>query len=251
MHKYYNAMLGDLKQYVNHNDFTFFDFQLVCEDWSKNIFERPLEDFRLSTNFEVGVNIELTQYKPFDVLAHYMTYVTTSTNEFYTCPPKNLKGKPIQRMCYVSDYKIKGYDKSKQSEIVLKADILRYEVIYTELRKIRSSLGLSKTAEISLQTLNDKQAWHKLFTDIIKMYDAIKKIPLLSEGYHLEDIPKVHAYCNKIMAADFKRNMNINTYNKLRASYKKVYNHYDRLPTNYHMIVRRKMVDKYNSLIIN
>jgi len=251
MHKYYNAELGDLKQYANHNDFTFFDFQLVCEDWSKHIFERPLEDFRLSTNFEVGINIELAQYKPFDVLAHYMSYVTTSTNEFYTSPPPNLKGKPIQRMCYLSDYKIKGYDKSKQSKIALKEDLLRYEIVYTELRKIRNALELPKASNISLLTLNNKHTWDMLFSDILKMYDAIKKIPMISDGYPSVDINKVHSYCNKIKAADIKRNMNINTYNKLRASFKKVYNHYDQLPTNYHMVVRQKLVDKYNELILN
>jgi hypothetical protein len=165
------------------------------------------------------------------------------------CPPKNLKGKPIQRMCYLSDYKLKGYDKSKQAEVAIKEDLLRYEVIYTELRKIRKILGFSKTDDISLLTLNDQHIWHKLFIDIIKMYDAIKKIPLIPDAYPLEDIFKVNAYCSKIMADDIRRTMNINTYNKLRASFKDVYNHYDQLPSNYHQVVRKKLVSKYNSLI--
>jgi hypothetical protein len=248
MHGYYNALLGSSQQWVNYNDFTFFDFRLVCESWSKVIFERPLEDFKLSTNFEVGLNIESMEYAPFDVIAKYMSYGTTSTNEFYTCPPPNLKGKPIQRMCYLSDYKLKGYDKSKQAKIV-KQGLLRYEIVYTELRKIRKALKVADNSIVTLHALNDLYAWDRLFTDIIKMYDAIKKIPLITDAYPLDDIFKVHAYCNKNLADDIKRGMNINTYNKLRASYKEVYNHYNQLPTNYHVIIREKLVDKYKSLI--
>jgi len=248
MHGYYNAMHGSLRQWINYNDFTFFDFQIVCESWSKIIFERPLEDFKLSTNFEVGLNIDSQEYTPFEVITKYMSYITTTTNEFYTCPPSNLKGKPLQRMCYMSDYKIKGYDKSKQSHLA-KQGLLRYEIVYTELRKIRKSLNMPANSIISLQTLNDLNVWDKLFNDIIKMYDAIKKIPLITDAYPLDDIFKVHAYCNKKLADDIKRGMNVNTYNKLRASYKKVYNHYDLLHTNYHQIIRQKLISKYNSTI--
>lgn len=248
MHGYYNALHGLLKQWVNYNDFTFFDFRVVCESWSKVIFERPLDDFKLSTNFEVGLNIDSKEYPPFDVIAKYMSYGTTSNNEFYTCPTPNLKGKPIQRMCYLSDYKLKGYDKSKQAKIV-KQGLLRYEIVYTELRKIRRALKIADNCIVTLNTLNDLTAWDNLFNEIIKVYDNIKKIPLIPDAYPLDDIFKVHAYCNKNLADDIKRGMNINSYNKLRASYKGIYNHYDRLPINYHQLIRQKLVDKYNSLI--
>lgn len=249
MHGYFNAMHSNMQQWLNHNDFTFFDFQIVCESWSKVIFERPLEDFELSTNFEVGLNIELERFKPFDVIARYMSYVTTSINEFYTCPPPGLKGKPIQRMCYLSDYKLKGYDKSKQADIIIAEDLLRYEVIYTELRKIRQTLDVPKLSKISLLDLNDQHIWHKLFCDLLKTYDAIKKIPLIPDGYPMTDVYKIHAYCNKIQADDIKNCIGKTDYNKLRAELKNVYDYYDQLPDNYHQIVRAKLVNKYNSLI--
>lgn len=248
MHCFYNAQYGGMQQPINYNDFTFFDFQIVCDMWSTVIFDRPLVDFKLSTRFEVGLNIEVEKYSAFDVIDKYLSFSSTSTNSFYTCPPSNLRGKPLQRMCYLSDYKLKVYDKSKQAELA-KIGLLRYEVVYTELRKIRSALGLTANATITLQSLNSKEAWNKLFVDIVKMYDAIKKSPLLSDAISIEDIFKVHAYCNKSMADDIRRIMNPNSYKKLRASFKKVYNHYDQIQSNYHQIVRQKLVSKYNSLI--
>ncbi|MCC8410988.1 hypothetical protein LJ707_18760 [Mucilaginibacter sp. UR6-1] len=248
MHGYYNAMHSNLKQWVNHNDFTFSNFQVLCESWSKIVFERPIEDFKLSTNFETGINVKIDKYSQWDVISRYMSYGTSSINEFYTCPPHNLKGKPIQRMCYLSDYKLKAYNKSKQAEIAVK-DILRYEIVYNELRKIRNVLGFSKNDRITLQTLNDQEIWHKLFYGLLSMYDAIKKIPLIDTYQNEEDIFKVHSYCNKILADDLKLNKNINTYNKKRKSCREVYNRYDKLANNYHQVVREKLINKFNSLV--
>jgi len=245
LHCYYNARHGALQEWVNYNDFNISDLQVVSTGWSEIIFERPIQDFKLSTRFEFGLNIELDKYSPFEVIERYMSYVTTSTNPFYTCPPH--KGKPSQRMCFLSDYRLKLYDKSKQTGIG-KRGLLRYEVVYTELRKVRKILSLPSLTIVSLKDLNDLNNWEKLFKGMMAMYDAIKKIPLIMDEFPIADINRVYGYCNKSMADDIKRTMNPNTADKMRAASKLLYSRYDLSPTNYHQVVRQKLINKYYSL---
>lgn len=248
LHCLFNKEFGIIKQPVNYNDFSFFDFQVVLEYLSKIIFERPLENFLVSTNFEVGLNIQLDNISPMDLLSRYMSYGRTVTNEFLTVPPAGLKGKPIEKMCFMNDYKLKLYDKSEQSKIPVK-DIMRYEIVFTELRKIRQVLGYHKNFALNLSTLNDQHTWQTFFDSLLRMYDLIKKIPLLTEPFPPGDVAAIHGYCNKIMAYDIKNGMNVNTYNKRRAQMKKAYTRYDLSPNNYHQIVRQKLQSKFNRLI--
>jgi hypothetical protein len=245
LHCFYNATYGQLKNWVNYNDFNIADLQVVSTGWSEIIFERPVQDFIMSTRFEFGLNIELDQYSPFEVIERYQSYVTTSTSPFYTCPPR--KGKPLQRMCSMSDYGLKLYDKSEQAGISERG-LLRYEIVYTEIRKVRKMLNLPFNSIISLKDLTDLDNWDKLFYGMMDMYDAIKKIPLITGEFPLADINHVYGYCNKLMADDMKRNINLNTADKMRAALKVVYNKYNLSPTNYHQVVRQKMINKYHSL---
>jgi len=246
LHCYYNAQYGQLHQWVNYNDFNIADLQIVSSGWSEFVFERPAQDFKLSTRFEFGINIELDKYSPFEVIERYMSYVTTATNPFYTCPPK--KGKPLQRMCSLSDYGLKLYDKSKQAGIA-KQGLLRYEVVYTEIRKVRKMLNVPLGNVITLNDLTNPDSWDKLFYGMMQMYDAIKKIPLITEAFPKNDINEIYGYCNKLMAYDLKQQLNPNTADKMRAAAKQVYNQYDLSATNYHQVVRQKLINKYNSLI--
>ncbi|MDB5005697.1 MAG: hypothetical protein JWP45_90 [Mucilaginibacter sp.] len=245
LHCFYNARHGQLQDWVNYNDFNISDLQVVSTGLSEIIFERPTEDFKLSTRFEFGLNIKLDKYSPFEVIERYLSYVTTSTSPFYTCPPH--KGKPSQRICFMSDYRLKLYDKSQQAGLTKKG-LLRYEVVYTELRKVRKMLCLPILNVITLKDLNDLNNWDKLFNGMMAMYDAIKKIPLITDEFPIPDINRVYCYCNKTMADDIKRNMNPNTVDKMRAAAKHVYNQYDLSPKNYHQVVRQKLVNKYNLL---
>lgn len=162
--------------------------------------------------------------------------------------PRNLKGKPIQRMCYLSDYKLKFYDKSKQAEIA-DQDLLRYEIIFTELRKIRQVLGFQISDPLSLLTLNDSEVWSKFFKNLIQTYDAIRKIPLIKGQISIPDIAEIHGYCNKIMADDIKMNMNVHSFKKKRSEMSKIYEFYNSRVDNYHLVVRDKLITKYNSLV--
>jgi hypothetical protein len=245
LHCYYNARYGPIQDWVNYNDFNISDLQVVSAGWSEIIFERPIDDFKLSTRFEFGLNIELDKYSPFEVIERYMSYVTTSTSQFYTCPPH--KGKPSQRMCFMSDYRLKLYDKSQQAGVTQKR-LLRYEIVYTELRKVRKMLSMPNLNIVTLKDLNDLNNWDKLFNGMMSMYDAIKKIPLITDGLPVSDINRVYSYCNKPMADDIKRNMNPNTVDKMRAASKLIYTQYDLSTNNYHQVVRQKMVNKYHSL---
>jgi hypothetical protein len=220
----------------------------VSDNLSNIIFERPAKDFRLSTNFEVGLNIQLNEYSPFDVISRYMSCVTTQINEFFTCPRYKLKGKPVERLCCMSDYSLKVYDKSIQANID-EPGLLRYEMIYVQLRKIRCVLNLDSQDEITLSMLNSKETWHLLFKNLINMYDSIKKIPLVMEPLPIDVINHIHGYCSKIKADDIKRSMSANTYKKERKAMERVYDKYNLSAINYHQLVKERLIEKYYSLI--
>jgi len=150
-------------------------------------------------------------------------------------------------MCFMSDYRLKLYDKSQQAGIN-DMGLLRYEIVYTELRKVRKMLSMPKFDMVTLKDLIDLNNWNKLFNGMITMYDAIKKIPLITDEYPVSDINRIYGYCNKLMADDIKRNMNLNTVDKMRAASKLIYNKYDLSSNNYHQVVRQKLINKYNSL---
>lgn len=248
LHCFYNAEFGILKAPVNYNDFTLTNFQIVTEYLTKILIERPQENFILSTNFEVGLNIQLECVSPIEIINRYMSSTSTKLNAFETIDKYNSKGKPIQRVCNFSDYKLKFYDKSKQANLFEK-NLLRYEIVYTELRKIKQALGLNKDKVISLKMLNDKNTWCLFFASLLKTYESIKKIPMLNEGMPIEDIPKIYEYCNEMMYSDFKRAMNINSFKKRRQKMKKVYDLYNQEPENYHNVIKNKLNKKFNQLV--
>lgn len=247
LHCFYNAELGIYKSAENYNDFTFWHFQVVIEYLTKILIERPQEDFILSTNLEVGLNIQLS-HSPWEIMSRYLSYSTTSTNEFYSVTPYGLKGKPIERMCYLNDYKIKVYDKSKQSNLQNK-NLLRYEIIYTQLRKIRSVLGFNPNSTLTLANLNDKATWDSFFRNLLNIYDDIKKIPMLENHLMEGDIFAIHEYCNKILSDDIQFTMNPNTFKKRKIKKKIIYEISNQNKENAHFQIRNQIVKKYKELI--
>lgn len=137
------------------------------------IFERPTHDFLLSTPIEVGVNIDIVGLTPFEVISRYQSYLAgSSNNAFHTIEPIG-KGKPIMRKCFFSDYRIKFYDKSKQAKLIGQ-NILRYELVFNQLRKVRAILGRQS---LTLETLCERETWTCFGLYLVKVYKSIKKTP--------------------------------------------------------------------------
>lgn len=247
LHCFYNSVFDIKKSPVNYDDFNFWKFEVVTKYLTEILIERAEEDFKLSTNLEVGVNIQLN-ISPWDVISKYLTCATTSINEFYKIPPYKFKGKPFEVMCYQSDYKLKFYDKSRQSNLPNK-NLMRYEIIYTELRKIRNILSKNKLSILTLKDINNKDSWNIFFGHLIKMYDSIKKIPMIESEISEEDIFSIHEYCNYQLSSNIQSIMNRETFKKRRASKKRIYTIYNECSENIHANIRNQILTKRKELI--
>lgn len=245
MHKFYNSALGTLKSAQNYNDFMLKDMRAVADIISIIYFDRPTTDFMLSRKLEVGINVNALGYKPFDIIDRYLSYqVGSSNNPVVTCEPLG-KGKPVLRKCYLSDYKLKFYDKSKQANLSIKS-ILRYEVVFEQLRKIRAVLG---EQNLTMETLCEDKNWYRFGCYLLDAYRNVKKLPLIDgETIIVEDLNKIHAHCNYHFKADLKRALRPNTYEKTRVINKNCYSCWDNNPNNIHLAIENKIINKINQL---
>jgi hypothetical protein len=247
VHKFYNASIGIMQQGENYNDFNICEMNVVAQVLSEVYFNRPIEDFELSTKLEVGVNVDIVGYRPFDIIDRYLSYQVYNTiNSFVTSEPRNDKGKPIMRKCYLSDYQLKFYDKSKQANIY-NQNILRYEVVFSELRKIRAVLGKDN---LTMQTLCDLDTWSKFGSYLLEVYGNIRKLPIIENAEISEyDLNKIHAHCSKHFKEDLIRAMPKSQYNTLRLLNQQVYKFWDSSSDNIHIEIENKIKLKISKLI--
>jgi hypothetical protein len=241
LHKLYNLLFNDLRN-NNSNDFHLADCNALTDCLSIVYFNRSPKEFRVCGGLEFGMNIDTGEIKPFDIVDRWLSY--NGKQVFPAIPPK---GKPIQKMSCHSDYRIKGYDKGIQSGLngIINRNILRYEIVVHQPRKIRQILSLQGNSFISLEEVNHHDAWVSFYRHLMNTYDKISKAPLLKEGIGEEDINFVHGYINHLMANDRKLSMNKSSYNKWRAKAKNVYFKYDKSELNVHNFVRRKLEQKF------
>ncbi len=246
IHKFYNKSIGQMKLAENYNDFYLTDMRALASIFSELYFNRPIEDFELSTNLEVGVNLETVGCKPFDVIDRYLSYqVGNNSNSFVTCEPRGDKGKPITRKCYLSDYNLKFYDKSKQAKIN-SSNILRYEVVFGQLRKIRAVLGED---HLTMQTLCEFETWKKFGDYILRVYDGIRKLPIIEKDIPHSEIYQIHGHCSKHLKEDLQRTMTKSEYNKIRIANAEIYNYWNSHSNNVHLQIENKLKNKINQLI--
>lgn len=241
LHKLYNNLMGGIKD-SNSNDFHLADLNVLVDLFSIEYFDRDASDFKITDSLESGLNINTGYIKPFDIVNRWLSF---KENEFYASVPR--KGKPLLKASCLSDYRVKGYDKGKQSGIYCEQhkNILRYEIAVGQLRKVRTILGSDKNEDVSLSDLNEHEAWVTLYYNLLENYDAIKKIPFLSSEIDRVDINELYGYISPLMAEDIKRTMHKSSYNKWRAKSKKVYEKYDSLDLNIHNMIRHRLKEKF------
>lgn len=245
LHKFYNLVYNEtVKSAINHNDFTIQNFYTVVDFLAEYLFEKSFQELFISSRFEFGLNIDTENYKPFDIISKYQSISSTHINEFYTVAPK--QGKPIQRNCNFSDYYYKGYCKSTQANIV-NANILRFEIVVTELRKLRHIL---KVEDITIADLVKLENWCNMFNFLIDTYDSIRKIPdIKNQSLSLEEINAIYSYCNKMKRSDIQKSTTRYYFEQLNKNFKTIYEKLNESENNYHNIVKVKMIQTFNRLI--
>lgn len=213
IHKFYNAQIANWGEY-NHDDFTYSRFAEVVNYFCK-VLECNAIDLKLFGRFEYGLNINLN-IRPFDIISRFDSIVTTSSNQFYTV--ENQSGKPFERICHFTDYAVKFYDKSRQSQIPGK--ILRFEIANNKISETRKLFGKEN---LSLEDLLDKNNWEKCFNKLIKTYVSVRKTPM-AKDLTPEEYAQIKAYTDPLFIKDHKVILkNRNLYNKVFQECKKTY----------------------------
>jgi hypothetical protein len=244
IHKCYNIACNDIiKQAINYNDFTSRDMWQVSHLLSKT-FNRPLSDFNLFGKFEYGVNIDTGIIKPYDIINRWQSYTYGAANDFETITPN--RGKPFGKTAFLTDYRIKVYDKGKEAELS-RVNLFRFEIVLTGVKKLRQLLKLPK---VTLQDLNNYETWEVLFNHLLLVYDRIAKLPLWNTPPGIEDLYAIHSYSNKNLNADLKKVMSDAEFQKMRRAHKEVYEKYNNAPGNIHQKIRNKIAEKYPALAL-
>lgn len=244
LHKFYNKHFLNIDG--NHMDFTLRQFYTVSHLLAEGILEVDMKDIVVGAKFEFGLNINSNPHNTFFLISKWQSYATTHINEFYTVPP--FSGKPFQRTSYLSDYRVKAYDKSEQ-ENISNSDILRYEIVITEIRKLKQILGCPY---VSLATISTNESWGKLFDFVISTYCQIRKIPHVDLlKLSTKEIYSIHSYCNAVLRKDIQANNSIYKFNKLNIANRKIYEKYNSSSDNFFNELLKRIISKRSTIIDN
>jgi len=244
IHKFYNAIVREKSiGEVNHDDFgrkeLIESIEYICL-----VFKRVESDFEVFGLFEYGVNINVNSYQPRDVYLSYLSYLSTSANYFYSLTP--LKGKEIGVHCSLSQYRIKFYDKSIQSELTQKG-IFRFEICSYKIGRLKKILNKNKVTFVELLS---EETYLKLIYDLLDTYDRIVMSPI---GIKVpREVLKELLFSNHKVGIDYdKINLSKWKRDRKRKEQKKSFKEYSNLLTNYHHIVRDKILNKLITILIN
>ena len=244
IHKLYNGFAGS-GEFINSNDFTFSN-ALTTKEMIIDVFERDASDFKIYSTFEWGVNVE-TKVDPSSIFYRYLSYSAKSiSSDFYAVSYG--KGKDIQREVGMQEWRIKFYDKSKQEGITNKK-IIRYELVVHQLRKLTRILGIK---DLSLETVMQIPMWMKLKDELLRVYDSIKKLPLITgkEVISIDDYVKASSFCNSMLNRDIKAIYGGNAGLRFKRECKSIYERLVKSEENLHNLVRCSMEQAFLRLLV-
>jgi hypothetical protein len=242
LHKFYNAVVRDIPMgQMNHDDFDIEKIKLAAM-YLAELTNRKTKDFELIGGFEYGLNIKVFPLCPMnDILEDYISYASTRINLFYTHSAK--KGKPKGRSCYLTDYRIKFYDKSKQA-LLSEKGVFRYEICNYGIGALKRLFGLVK---VTLKELLSKKYLRILAKDLIKKYDMIKKLPMDKSKIPRTVLLELFAYATPHLNKYDKGKMSEWKYAKHRKMGKELMEQYT--SKDGHSKIREKIVKKLDYLI--
>lgn len=241
-HKLYNKIFLDIEG--NHTDFSLSNFICIVHFLFNGIFQIDIKDVSVSSRTEFGINLDPTPYRSFSLISKFISHASTHINDFYTVPP--FRGKPLQRVCYLNDYRIKVYDKGLQSQNS-KENLLRYEVVIMEIRKLESIL---EPANLSLDTLTSTSTWDRLFDFLLTTYRQIRKVPQMpTASLTVEEINRIYGYCSTLMRTDIQSSYSRHHFTKINIENRHVYEKYNTANENFFNELFERIKHKRHILI--
>jgi hypothetical protein len=245
LHKFYNAAVSPIPIGVeNYNDFNSIQLGKVI-NYLCVILRRKPSDLELFGRFEYGVNIDIKPHKPMEIMNSYLSLASTYANSFFTEPSR--KGKPIGRSCHLSEYHVKFYDKGKQAEIS-KHGLLRYEIVNGGVGRLKRILG---KPTVTLEDLLDNTSLQKLSDDLLRVYDLIRKMPVMNSDIPRAEMQELLAFSEPVMMAYDKKKLSKWKRVKQQDTNKALMNKYESRPNSAHAIIRKRLLVKLHELIIS
>ncbi len=238
IHKFYNESIKKLGR-TNSTVFKYEDFIELVKYLCK-ILNRKSQEINVGGDFEFGVNITLPKdFDVYKIITRYDYYKSTTFNPF--TPDKPYRGKPYQVSCALSDYRIKFYDKNKQEKnFVSLSNLLRYEIVIENKRKLYDLLMLQDENSITLQDLEQLENWCALANFLEDTYNNIVKKPILSNELNLEkeDLEEIHTILNYQFYEDIKDSLP-ELARQVRQETKRLSRSLENCPYNLHYIVHK------------
>jgi hypothetical protein len=231
----------------NSTNFTLSQLNCIA-DFIAETFETKPNDISIQGRFEFGLNIEIDGFNPYNIIQRYLSYKSVRTNPFETIGGR--RGKPKQRCCYLSDYRLKVYRKNYLHGLDIRSekDVMRYEVVTTELRMLRKISGFRK---ITLSDIVGNQFWERLINYTLITHDKIQKIPLIDRGIPKTDLEMITLYCSPNHYFDLKRILTEGALKQDRQKQKEIYEKWDKDERNIHVQIRERFKQKMEFLISN
>ncbi len=210
MHKFYNAVLRQIPLGLhNYDDFTSDKLLSTLDFLCEKLGKQP-KDIEFFSRFEYGVNLKVASCTPQEFTDSYISLGTTRINKFF--PDNPHKGKPLGKLCYFTDYRVKFYDKSKQAELPIKG-ILRYEIVNNGIGRLKRLLGKDRV------TYSDfyKPATLKILgQDLIKKFDRIRKLPISHDLVSEKELQRMIGFSEPKMREYYKSTLSIWKFNEMQ-----------------------------------
>ena len=231
---------GSLHKFYHGNNYGLFkrsEIKETVEQFSSMFFIDPNSKEINITSLEYGVNV-ITKKEPLDYANCMLRYVN---NKFRDCKPKRRTTKIWGRECSTTDFNLKFYDKTLQTELtskkspedlailkVLPKNILRYEIVHLRpksmnylycLNSLHSIDFLNYLGEDLLVRFKKITKKNKLNCSLMKcltmrkyfaglsceFWNELKKHPICSASYKKE-----RAEFKRIETANLKTKNNLN-----------------------------------------
>lgn len=212
---------NSLHKYYHDNNYTLFTYQQVVESFEKLNNQLPMNVFTSKiTKISMGIVIN---ENPKSVINEWQYYLG---KEYLPMKDRN---KIYGAKYYLTDYQIKGYDKTfevkKHNQVKLEKEYFRFEIDNCKPKVLNN-----KTNNIGIYTVNDligKEKFKKVGKMLLDKYIKIEKLPKVDlSTLSLKD-KRIYAGITNYEVKESIRRQHPDTYKKDRKEYNKFISRYD------------------------